>query len=157
MYDPALGRFCSRDPIGYASGSSLLQFVSSRALTRLDPSGLLEVIVKVGKDQSYSYSMADIETCKTKLAGYTGGAPGMIYSCAASLLKQFMAGAPGCPYKFDCPKACISDLEPIRKPNWNWKLLLKGDEPSRDMKLPHFVSHTEGSSWIDAPVLMLIG
>ncbi len=41
-------------------------------------------------------------------------------------------------------------------PIWNWKLLLKGDEPSRDMKLPHFVSHTEGSSWIDAPVLMLI-
>ncbi|QDV44436.1 tRNA3(Ser)-specific nuclease WapA precursor [Stieleria neptunia] len=41
MYDPIAGRFCSRDPIGYAGRSlSLYLFVGSNALKFVDPFGL---------------------------------------------------------------------------------------------------------------------
>ncbi|HUT91467.1 MAG TPA: RHS repeat-associated core domain-containing protein [Thermoguttaceae bacterium] len=40
MYHPTLGRWLSRDPIGYADGMSLYAYVSSSPPTRLDPLGL---------------------------------------------------------------------------------------------------------------------
>jgi RHS repeat-associated protein len=41
MYDSVAGRFCSRDPIGYAgSKCNLTEYVSGHPLTRTDPSGL---------------------------------------------------------------------------------------------------------------------
>jgi len=41
LYDPGVGRFCSRDPIGYRGGSpSQYQFLGGHALNRLDPHGL---------------------------------------------------------------------------------------------------------------------
>ncbi len=43
MYDPALGRFCSKDPIGYVDGSNCYQLVPSDVLEGTDPSGLLKV------------------------------------------------------------------------------------------------------------------
>ena len=40
MYDPAGGRFCGRDPIGFeVSKWNLYQYVSARCLTELDPTG----------------------------------------------------------------------------------------------------------------------
>ena len=40
MYDPTLGRFCSRDPIGFwGSPWNLYEFLGSSVLTRSDPSG----------------------------------------------------------------------------------------------------------------------
>ncbi|WP_182869486.1 RHS repeat domain-containing protein [Rhodopirellula sp. JC639] len=39
MYDSISGRFCSRDPIGYADGVNLLQFVSSMPCNAIDPLG----------------------------------------------------------------------------------------------------------------------
>ena len=39
MYSAQLGRFCSRDPIGYQSGFSLLQYVDGDPITGLDPTG----------------------------------------------------------------------------------------------------------------------
>ena len=44
LYDPGVGRFCSRDPIGYGGGSSLqYKFLNGQALNRLDPNGLRSV------------------------------------------------------------------------------------------------------------------
>ena len=44
MYDPLAGRFVSRDPIGYAAGSSnVYQFVRSKVLGNRDPFGLYQV------------------------------------------------------------------------------------------------------------------
>ncbi len=39
-YDPILGRFISRDPIGYGDGPNLYQYVRAAPLVLLDPSGL---------------------------------------------------------------------------------------------------------------------
>lgn len=41
MYDPGLGRFCSRDPIAYEDSYSLFLFVRSKPTIYLDPDGLL--------------------------------------------------------------------------------------------------------------------
>ncbi len=41
MYDPALGRFCSRDPIGYVDGANL--FASYFAMLYVDPNGLCQI------------------------------------------------------------------------------------------------------------------
>jgi RHS repeat-associated protein len=40
-YDPRLGRFLSRDPLDYAAGMSLYEYVGGRPLDGLDPSGLI--------------------------------------------------------------------------------------------------------------------
>ena len=40
-YSPALGRFLSRDPIGYRSGMNLYGYVGDRPMARTDPLGLL--------------------------------------------------------------------------------------------------------------------
>ncbi|MHB9082099.1 MAG: RHS repeat-associated core domain-containing protein [Pirellulaceae bacterium] len=39
-YAAHLGRFCSRDPIGYEGGINLLEYVGDSPLMRTDPSGL---------------------------------------------------------------------------------------------------------------------
>ena len=40
MYDAGLGRFCSRDPIGYEDGKHLYSFLGGKAVSYLDPFGL---------------------------------------------------------------------------------------------------------------------
>ncbi|MDZ7618331.1 MAG: RHS repeat-associated core domain-containing protein, partial [Patescibacteria group bacterium] len=40
MYDAELGRFVSRDPIGYRGGINLCEYVGSSSLMRTDPAGL---------------------------------------------------------------------------------------------------------------------
>ena len=40
MYDPAAGRFCSRDPIGYADGYNAYSYVRDCPLNLIDPEGL---------------------------------------------------------------------------------------------------------------------
>jgi RHS repeat-associated protein len=40
VYDPELGRWTRRDPLGYVDGMSLFEYVSSRAVVVNDPSGL---------------------------------------------------------------------------------------------------------------------
>ena len=39
-YNPALGRWIQRDPIGYSGGINLYEYVSGRAVVGMDPSGL---------------------------------------------------------------------------------------------------------------------
>ena len=39
-YNPALGRWIQRDPIGYVSGDNLYEYAGGNSATRLDPSGL---------------------------------------------------------------------------------------------------------------------
>ena len=40
---PSAGRFLRRDPIGYEAGVSLYQFLRSRILVRLDPTGTVDI------------------------------------------------------------------------------------------------------------------
>jgi RHS repeat-associated protein len=42
-YHPALGRFISRDPIGYADGENMYAYVSSNPLLYMDPEGKIKV------------------------------------------------------------------------------------------------------------------
>jgi len=45
MYDSVGGRFCSRDPIGYVGTQhNLFEYVHSRPVRAIDPSGLVEVV-----------------------------------------------------------------------------------------------------------------
>ncbi|QDV45058.1 tRNA3(Ser)-specific nuclease WapA precursor [Stieleria neptunia] len=46
MYDPIAGRFCSRDPIGYADGVSQYLFVGASPLSYADPFGLDRCCIK---------------------------------------------------------------------------------------------------------------
>ena len=43
VYDPELGRWTRRDPIGYVDGRNLQEYVGGRALARIDDSGLRSV------------------------------------------------------------------------------------------------------------------
>ncbi len=44
MYDPALGRFCSRDPIGYVDGPSVYHYVANSPLESVDPTGTVTIL-----------------------------------------------------------------------------------------------------------------
>ena len=44
IYHPQLGRFCSRDPVGYGDGSNLLQYASGLPGNTADPTGLRIVV-----------------------------------------------------------------------------------------------------------------
>jgi RHS repeat-associated protein len=44
MYDPAMGRFLQRDPLGYGPGASLFQYASSNPCTAADPLGLEDTV-----------------------------------------------------------------------------------------------------------------
>ncbi len=48
VYDPKLGRWLERDPMGYVNGLNLLQYVASNSLKLLDPEGRAYVCVGVG-------------------------------------------------------------------------------------------------------------
>jgi RHS repeat-associated protein len=45
MFEATVGRFCSRDPIGYVDGKNLFQYVQSNPTKSIDPLGLWEVVV----------------------------------------------------------------------------------------------------------------
>ena len=42
MYSAGLGRFCQRDPIGFAPSANLFEYVSSQPTGRVDPLGLAD-------------------------------------------------------------------------------------------------------------------
>lgn len=52
MYDPALGRFCSKDPIAYRGGINLYEYVRSSSLFLVDPLGL--TFIDPGNPRSFS-------------------------------------------------------------------------------------------------------
>uniref|UniRef100_UPI00160239B3 RHS repeat-associated core domain-containing protein n=1 Tax=Stieleria mannarensis TaxID=2755585 RepID=UPI00160239B3 len=55
MYDSIAGRFCSRDPIGYAGGIGLYTYVRNSAVSLVDPFGL--EFTATGHQVSYSEMM----------------------------------------------------------------------------------------------------
>ncbi len=57
MYAPQLGRFVSRDPLGYQDGASQLQYAGGEPNTGRDPSGMMTTTVR----------------CKCKCAHYCNG------------------------------------------------------------------------------------
>ncbi len=105
-YHAELGRFISRDPIGYVDGMNLYRayFVPNS----VDPYGLQD------------YDNKDVAACIGILSGVAGGA-GLFrdYKCAQALLKKFLTGIGGGdgPY---CPKECIDSLN-----NYDWAILAK--------------------------------
>jgi RHS repeat-associated protein len=53
FYDPANGRFVTRDPIGFAGGSNLFGYTGNDPANATDPSGRLGVAIEIG-GQTYS-------------------------------------------------------------------------------------------------------
>jgi RHS repeat-associated protein len=61
-YDPELGRFISRDPIGFAGGFNLYSYVGSNPLRWADPFGLFyDPMDEVYGDGSYNQGIAEVE------------------------------------------------------------------------------------------------
>ena len=60
FYDPSLGRFLSRDPIGFAGGLNLYQYANSSPLRFVDPAGLQTGtavdVIKMASDIARSYA-----------------------------------------------------------------------------------------------------
>ncbi|MEZ6137046.1 MAG: RHS repeat-associated core domain-containing protein [Pirellulaceae bacterium] len=51
MYDPHLGRFCSKDPIGFHSGTAnIYELCRTQPLKLIDPNGLMQISPPVGID-----------------------------------------------------------------------------------------------------------
>src|SRR6056297_2048902 len=116
MYDPVAGRFCSRDPIGYAEGLSL--FRNYFSLRKVDPKGTqvvncaalhgqcLACVKEVKEDceyrgQGYCFIVCTIRTRKCRPAPVRGGAALGCYGlCIAAYLtscdEQVMNGTAGC-------------------------------------------------------------
>jgi RHS repeat-associated protein len=47
MYDSAIGRFCSRDPLGYKAGSNQYEYVDGKSPSNVDPTGFAGIPVAV--------------------------------------------------------------------------------------------------------------
>lgn len=54
-YDSQMGRFISRDPIGYSDGVNLYQYVSSQPIILNDPTGMWGKDVHYGKTREWAY------------------------------------------------------------------------------------------------------
>ena len=48
MYDATLGRFCSRDPIGFEGGLNLFCYVTSHLLDLMDPFAMRQCHTRIG-------------------------------------------------------------------------------------------------------------
>ena len=59
-YEPGIGRFISRDPIGYEGGLNLYAYVGNRPVVRVDPKGLVPIMcVPIGTSLHWDYELYD--------------------------------------------------------------------------------------------------
>ena len=100
LYDPGVGRFCSRDPMRFHDSYNMFEYVSAAALNDLDPSGFF--------------------SCRRILDSYTpsGGLAGNYYPCSGQLLQLFLSGMP--PNSIACPEPCKRALARTRLPPDTW-------------------------------------
>lgn len=83
-YDPNLGRFLQPDPIGYASGMNLYQYVSSNPIGGFDPFGLYDIEWKGDWSNSQkakiTNSLSRVRARSVELMGQVEGAAGKMSS-----------------------------------------------------------------------------
>jgi RHS repeat-associated protein len=79
-YHAQLGRFVTRDPIGYAGGTNLYQYVSSRPTSYLDPFGQIGIFFD-GLDQ-YEWEPNERTIIQELADRYVGGDPYTYFSVA---------------------------------------------------------------------------
>jgi len=101
LYDPGVGRFCSRDPLGITPDQNLQRYCNGKPLRFEDPFGL----------EVPPYNHSDVTTCIQLLREAIYGGAFVQYSCASALLKRFLYGGAG-----TCPESCVAKL---RRFNWS--------------------------------------
>jgi len=55
-YDPVMGRFVTKDPIGFAGGVNLYAYVQNNPINRIDPTGLSSNDMSCKKDCNHSWA-----------------------------------------------------------------------------------------------------
>ena len=70
FYDPQLGRWLSRDPIGFAGGLNQHAYVGNNSINRVDPSGLADLGERIRKPKSTPEANAIIQKL---ISDYTEG------------------------------------------------------------------------------------
>jgi RHS repeat-associated protein len=75
-YDPGMGRFLTRDPIGYRGGIALYGYASGNPVTHIDPQGLMDNITDLEGGGCAGGTHVDIEFGPT--GGDGGGSGGVL-------------------------------------------------------------------------------
>jgi RHS repeat-associated protein len=70
-YDPEVGRFINKDPIGYAGGLNLYEYVENRMINGIDPWGLSMILIDINRTTVTNRSTIGTLTINYRGIGYT--------------------------------------------------------------------------------------
>lgn len=117
MYHSQLGRFCSRDPVGYFAGSfGLHEYVGSRPFRFLDPIGLDEIPVGPGGDGPWPY----VDWLKWWQGKYRWGDLGTIQSgcigvaatvCGSKDMEEFKSKLDHCYFSISAAEKAAAEFD----------------------------------------------
>lgn len=92
LYDPGVGRFCSRDPIGYMDGPNTYSYARINALTLQDFTGFLST-------KAQGSQQIDLETAENTGCGECCCCPKSIKVTVGKNIPAGSTGVKGTPYK----------------------------------------------------------
>ena len=115
FYDPDLGRWLSRDPIGEHGGVNLYRYVGNNSVNGVDPDGLDWVPAPGG---GYNFVVRDLNL--KNLAGSSITNSNANYSCQCAAGAQFLTGTVVNGVVHDAPSTRKADGSPNWRPGEPW-------------------------------------
>ena len=124
-YDPGLGRFIGRDPIGYSGGVSLYVYVKDAPTSLVDPSGLItwEIVLSVQRHHWFPVELKpEIETlCKAIGFSIDAFQTPLLYALDRPVLSTY-EGLTGVEKPHAFVNGTFNDhywIHNVRSPTWN--------------------------------------